>query len=211
MAYTKEELRNDAAKFIDYCKQCGFCTPACPVLKVSDFVETYGPRGRLLQTRGVVLNELKPRTDLTKKMYCTLCGFCEVKCIAALKLTDLYLAARHYLRDSGLTPEEVKLISDSISKVDNPYTVDQSIKAMWVDYLPEKPQASGKVLYWAGCTSSIRAPETSANAYQLISYLTGGNAAVLDGEPCCGWPLYLAGDVEGYRTQLVKALNSIKA
>ncbi|MEM0361894.1 MAG: (Fe-S)-binding protein [Sulfolobales archaeon] len=210
MVYTKEELRNDASKFIDYCKQCGFCTPACPVLKVSDFIETYGPRGRLLQTRGVVLDELKPRVELTKKIYCTLCGFCEVKCIAALKLTDLYLATRHYLRDSDLTPEEIKLISDNINKVSNPYGVDQAIKAMWMDYLPEKPQTGGKVLYWAGCTSSIRGPETSANAYQLISSLVGDGVGVLDSEPCCGWPLYLAGDLEGYKKQLTKALEAIK-
>ncbi|MEM1983555.1 MAG: (Fe-S)-binding protein, partial [Sulfolobales archaeon] len=205
MVYTKEELRNDASKFIDYCKQCGFCTPACPVLKVSDFIETYGPRGRLLQTRGVVLDELKPRAELTKRIYCTLCGFCEVKCIASLKLTDLYLAARHYLSDSGLTPEEVKFVSNNVSNLNNPYGVDQSIKAMWVDYLPEKPNTNGKVLYWAGCTSSIRGPETSANAYQLISGLVGGDVAVLDGEPCCGWPLYLAGDLEGYKQQVTKA------
>jgi len=210
MAYTLENLKKDSSKFIDYCKQCGFCTPVCPVLKVSDYVETYGPRGRLLQIRGLVFNELRPSKGLGSRVYCTLCGFCEVKCIAALKLTDLYIASRDYLTSSGLTPEEIKLVTASINNNNNPYNVDPSIKTMWLDYLPEKPPTKGKVVYWAGCTSAIRGPETSANAYNLIKSLTNSDVAVLDSEPCCGWPLYLAGDVDGYKSQVGKALKVLE-
>jgi Fe-S oxidoreductase len=210
MAYTLENLKKDSSKFIEYCKQCGFCTPACPVLKVSDYVETYGPRGRLLQIRGLVFNELRPGKGLSSRIYCTLCGFCEVKCIASLKLTDLYIASREYLTSSGLTPEEIKSVIDGIVGNNNPYNVDPSIKAMWLDYLPEKPPTKGRVVYWAGCTSSIRSPETSANAYQLIKELSGSDVAVLDSEPCCGWPLYLVGDVDGYKVQVSRALKALE-
>ncbi len=210
MVYSREELLRDISKFLEYCKQCGFCTPVCPVLKVSDYVETYGPRGRLLQGRGVVEGGLRPRPELSSRIYCTLCGFCEVKCIAALKLTDLYLAVRHYLSDSGLIPEQVKQVSKAILGLNNPYNVEPSIKAMWLDYLPERPAERGKVLYWAGCTSAIRNPETASNAYQLIKELSGPEVAVIAEEPCCGWPLYLNGDVESYKEQLTKALNAIK-
>jgi len=210
MVYSIENLRKDSSKFVEYCKQCGFCTPVCPVLKVSDFVETYGPRGRLLQVRGVTSNELRPRAELSNRIFCTLCGFCEVKCIASLKLTDLYLSARRYIFENGLTPEQVKMVSDSVKNFNNPYNIDKTVKAMWIDYLTERPPAKGEVLYWAGCTSSIRGHETPANAYNLIRELTGANVAVLEDEPCCGWPHYLAGNIDMYREQVREALEKIK-
>ena len=207
MVYTLEDLKKDSNKFIEYCKQCGFCTSVCPVLKVSDYVETYGPRGRLLQVRGLVSDELKPTKGLSNRIYCTLCGFCEVKCIASLKLPDLYIFAREYLTSTGLIPEETKLVLNSIINNNNPYTVDPSIKSMWVYYLPEKPPTNASIVYWAGCTSAIRSPETSANAYQLIKLLSGSEVAVLSSEPCCGWPLYLGGDIDSFRSQVSYALK----
>lgn len=211
MAYTKEELRKDTSKFLEYCKQCGFCTPVCPVLRVNDYVEAYGPRGRLLLAKGVVEDNLKPRVELSNRVYCTLCGFCEVKCIAALKLTKLYLATRRYLNEAGFAPENAKIVSRAVLNLNNPYNVDPSIKAMWLDYLPERPPSRASVLYWAGCTSAIRNPETTFNAYQLIKEISGLEVAVITEEPCCGWPLYLIGDVGAYKEQLVKALKAAKS
>ena len=210
MVYTLEDLKKDSNKFIEYCKQCGFCTSICPVLEVGDYLETYGPRGRLLQIRGLVSNELEPTKGLSNRIYCTLCGFCEVKCIASLKLTDLYIFARKYLTSSGLTPEEIKLVLNSIINNNNPYSVEPSLKSIWVYYLPEKPPTKASIVYWAGCTSAIRSPETSADAYQLIKLLSDSDVAILSSEPCCGWPLYLGGDIDSYRPQLSYALNVLR-
>ncbi|MCS7109148.1 MAG: (Fe-S)-binding protein, partial [Sulfolobales archaeon] len=188
-------------EFIESCKKCGFCKAVCPVLKTSEHIETYSPRGRMLLLQGLYEGKLKPRDYLALRLYCTLCGYCSVKCVSGLELTEAYLAGRAYLLGSGVTLNEINSLSDNIAKSNNPYGVDSAIKNMWIDFLPERPANKSRVAYWSGCTTSIRRPDSAVAAYQLIKDLTNEDIAVLDGEPCCGWPLYLAGDVEGYRTQ----------
>ncbi|MEM2348029.1 MAG: (Fe-S)-binding protein, partial [Sulfolobales archaeon] len=112
---------------------------------------------------------------------------------------------------NGVALNETTNLSGNIIKSDNPYGVDNSVKNMWMDFLPEKPKSKSSIVYWLGCTTSVRRPDSAATAYQLISGLVGGDVAVLDGEPCCGWPLYLAGDLEGYKQQVTKALEAVKA
>ncbi len=209
--YSGEEFLTKIRKYVDACKKCGFCKAVCPVLKTSDHVETYGPRGRMLLLHGLCESKLKPREYLALRLYCTLCGYCSVKCVSGLELTDAYLEGRAYLRSKGVIIKEVSGVAENILRLGNPYGVDSSIKSMWIDFLPERPAGNSRTLYWSGCTTSIRRPETAVAAHELITEVTGDSVSVLDNEPCCGWPLYLNGDLEGYKEQLSKAFEAIKA
>ncbi|MCC6022067.1 MAG: (Fe-S)-binding protein [Desulfurococcaceae archaeon] len=206
---SSKDLTSKLSEYIESCKKCGFCKAVCPVLKVSDHIETYGPRGRILLLQGLYEGLLKPREYLARRLYCTLCGYCSIKCISGLELTEAYLIGRTLLTENGIVLDVIGNLIKSIVSTDNPYNVDPSIKAMWIDYLPEKPPTKGRVVYWAGCTTSIRRPDSALAAYELIKSLVG-DVAVIDSEPCCGWPLYLAGDVVGYRSQVSKALRSLE-
>ncbi|MEM2576054.1 MAG: (Fe-S)-binding protein [Sulfolobales archaeon] len=206
-----KELLIKAREYIETCKKCGFCKAVCPVLKNSEYIETFSPRGRMLLLQGLYEGKLKPREYLALRLYCTLCGYCSIKCVSGLELTEAYVTGRAYLLINGVALNEITNLSGNIIKSDNPYGVDNSVKNMWMDFLPEKPKSKSSIVYWLGCTTSVRRPDSAATAYQLISGLVGGDVAVLDGEPCCGWPLYLAGDLEGYKQQVTKALEAVKA
>jgi len=206
---SSKDLMSKLNEYIESCKKCGFCKSICPVLKVSDRIETYSPRGRILLLQGLYEGLLKPREYLARRLYCTLCGYCSIKCISGLELTEAYLIGRSFLMENGVVLDVISNLIKSIVSTDNPYNVDPSIKTMWLDYLPEKPPTKGKVVYWVGCTTSIRRPDSALAAYELIKTLVG-SVAVLDSEPCCGWPLYLAGDVDGYKSQVGKALKVLE-
>ncbi|MEM4785186.1 MAG: (Fe-S)-binding protein, partial [Sulfolobales archaeon] len=206
----KEEFLTKVKEFVDSCKKCGFCKAVCPIFKTSEYIETYSPRGRMLLLQGLYEGKLRPREYLALRLYCTLCGYCSVKCVSGLELTDAYLIGRAYLHSNNVVLSEIRTITENISKNDNPYGIDISVKSMWIDFLPERPTGKSKIIYWVGCTTSLRRVDTATAAYQLISSLVGDGVGVLDSEPCCGWPLYLAGDLEGYKKQLTKALEAIK-
>ena len=206
---SSKDLISRLSEYIESCKKCGFCKAVCPVLKVSDRIETYSPRGRILLLQGLYEGLLKPREYLARRLYCTLCGYCSVKCISGLELTEAYLIGRTLLTENGIVLDVIGNLIKSIVSNNNPYNVDPSIKAMWLDYLPERPPSKGMVVYWAGCTTSIRRPDSALAAYELIKSLVG-DVAVVDSEPCCGWPLYLVGDVVGYKSQVGRALRSLE-
>lgn len=201
---------NDLKKYVDSCKKCGFCKAVCPVFKSSGYIETAGPRGRMLLLQGLLEGALKPNDYLSRRLHCTLCGYCSIKCVSGLELTEAYLIGRQYLLSNGVVLPGIKDLISNVVNLGNPYGVESSIKNMWIDFLEEKPADEAEVVYFAGCTTAIRRQEAAIAAYSLLKSIVGKVAVVVD-EPCCHSPLYLAGDWSEYKEGVLKVIKSVKS
>jgi len=200
---------NDLRKYVDSCKKCGFCKAVCPVFRSSGYIETAGPRGRMLLLQGLLEGALKPNNYLSRRLHCTLCGYCSIKCVSGLELTEAYLIGRHYLLSNGVVLPGIKDLISNVVSLGNPYGVGSGIKSMWIDFLEERPAKESKVIYFAGCTTAIRRPESAVAAYSLLKSIVG-EVAIVEDEPCCHSPLYLAGDWSRFKEGVLKVIKSIK-
>lgn len=168
-----------------YCIGCGMCLIHCP---------TYGVIGPLFGSSGhmggigAYLEGSRGRTTeaLDSGLYlCTSCGGCVEVCPVKIDTKKGIVTARSNSRKSkkGDSPEHATVIA-SVRNYDNPWQVPKRQKPKWAEGLGLKDK--GRVLYFAGCSTSLLFPETAKRAVRLIR-ATGTEPAYLGShEECCG-------------------------
>ncbi|MEM1538270.1 MAG: (Fe-S)-binding protein [Candidatus Nezhaarchaeales archaeon] len=189
-------------ELIRRCAQCGTCTASCPLKDVSDF------NIRKL-VRRVQLNLFNTREFLARYPWlCTQCYRCQVLCTEELEIPKLVLALRELALKSGMAPSQVYEALEAIRKFNSPYRSLTRTKTSW---LKQPFQLSTRVhlLYWVGCTPSIKA---RGIAEATLKALKGLNLEfkLLNDEPCCGEPLIRLGLIDEARLVALKTVKAVE-
>lgn len=187
------------------CEQCGTCTASCPTKEASDF-----------NIRKVVRHlqlELYEDKDFLSKYpwLCTQCYRCRELCTEGLEIPKLIMALRELALKNAVAPESVYSVSKAIKKFDSPYQSQTRTKETWINKkLGDSHQSSdADLLYWAGCTPSIMAPNLANAAVDVLTKLDLGYK-ILKNEPCCGEPLINLGLIDEARDTAEKVKKVVE-
>ncbi len=173
---------------------CGFCQEGCWPYKILGF-EQFSSRGRMLVSRAMLEGKAKMDESVVESVFsCFLCGFCNAKC--ALYPTDIFTALRIEINKAGMTPRPLLEISSNISNKGNPYAFPKEDRYSWT----KEAQIIGKAssIYFPGCVYSYLQPQQTLRVYQLLSKVGMEVSYIPEIDFCCGYPVYLTGDMEKF-------------
>ncbi len=185
----------------------------CPMCHVADRVarlvcrESYTPRGRGAILSAIDQGLLDWDETVAAIMYTTLNdGLLQQWCVGNYDHEELVLDARAKIYERGLAPETaVKFIERLRSEKNAGSRPEEILSRQGVNTEPD-----AEVLLFGGC--GTRGPESSALVeIGKIFNLVGEGFKVLAEEPCCGWPLYQLGDLEGAKEFSVVVAGRIRA
>ena len=183
----------------------------CPSLYHRKF-DAYSCMGR----NKIALGIMKGEVDFTPKTIeiiyqCNLCGACLAGCKRNLDLdTDMTLETlRIRAVEKGAAPIPAhKAMNESIAGSRNRYGADNGKRGAWLPpgaRISEKPE----MIYFVGCNSSFRKKEIAIATSGILDAV-GASYAVLDGEECCGNPLYESGDSDRALEQAQRNIAALK-
>lgn len=183
--------RRSELELCGYCPK--LCRSACPVSE-AEARETVTPWGKMslswFAARGdVPLDEahLAPAWD------CTACRACESFCDHHNPVAGTLLDVRAAAFEKGAAPEAAKRVAREFAELER-----KTERATQPLYAEPGTRADAKTALLIGCTYIHHHPVETRDAISAASALAGGAVRVLDA--CCGLPLLLAGDREGFRS-----------
>ena len=176
------------------CIGCGSCLTRCPVYGVVGPVfGTSGHPGGQGVSMLRALDRLPDSRD-AGLFLCTSCGECREVCPVDIDTRKTILNGREAYVDRELegAPERDALTA-SIRNYDNPWQVPRAHRQRWARNLGLP--SNGRVLYFAGCSTSLVSPDTAVSTARLLR-AAGVEPAYLGGsEKCCGSTLRKIGQV----------------
>ncbi len=158
------------------CIRCAYCFADCPTF--TNFMwDSNSARGRIMIAYGMLQGEIPlTETAVEREFLCTLCGQCEVKCSAGIKILDVIKATRKDLAESGNLPESHKAMKEVFNEKENIYGEDQ--------FIPEKIENSAEYIVFGGCVGNFRENESLVKSHKLFEKL--GIKFTRIPEVCCG-------------------------
>jgi len=217
----KEKLSKDILDILDYCINCRFCLPSCPLFDITVGDMKQGASGvtRALyyavkwgMTDKETLNELR---DIVYS--CMTCKNCEIACkklATATKLVDAIEKGRQLLIEEMIGPmPEQKRALESLERYGNPYGMPPSERKDWMKGLnvPSFSKES-EVLFYVGCTAP-HDPAVQNMAKALVKLLETAKVRVgiVEDEVCCGNPSLKMGELLLFEDICEKNLNQFKS
>jgi fumarate reductase (CoM/CoB) subunit B len=189
-----------------YCAYCPkVCRFACPVSAAthSETTSTWGKMtGAFLVTTGKA-----PLNDGAAQALhaCTGCMRCRSFCAHENEVGFSLFSARSLAREAGSEPEAVRSTRDTFRHSQNPFGKNLAEEV-------ERYPADGPVRFqlFAGCTALAKRPQLVEDALEVARGFSTPMAVCKAGARCCGYPLYAAGDLAGFREharQVARALE----
>ncbi len=194
---------------LDACTRCMGCLEWCPVLDVTgdeslttpEKIRIYGDlvRGQHgLRAKLLGRPEIPPGVleKLTEALFtCTTCGRCGEVCPVGINTQRLWPAMRAKMVELGVGPvggqREVAAI---VAEKHNPYDQPHEERFAWVP--PEVEIAEeAEVGYFTGCSGAYTAQPMVAGALRVL-HATGVPFTLFTDEWCCGFPLFIIGELE---------------
>ncbi len=201
MFLSKEEF----AETIWACRYCPMCQIADRLAQVVRR-ESYSPRGRGAIIFALEKGLIQWDDGVADIMYSTLNdGILREWCVGNYDHEELVLETRASLFAKGLAPAEVKTYIDTLKTTGA--EGNNQAKAMADAGVETKPGAD--MLLFGGCSSAERS--SSMVTMGKLFHLAGVPFQCLPKEPCCGWPLYQLGDIEGARDFSSRVADAIRA
>lgn len=198
------------------CIHCGFCRLGCPTFSVTQR-ESRNARGRNVLAFNYLTGAIEGSRELADAFYsCAICQACTYFCPAQVKVDEIVTKMRRKLYSSGLAPQSMLGVRESILKTGNIYAGPKAERIrIYPPALREKAAAGGmpgraETLLFMGCVPSyldmkmvpgLIAPLDAAG----VDYTT---LAVEEG--CCGFPLYLMGSPD-FEDNAAGVVERIKA
>jgi heterodisulfide reductase subunit D len=185
------------------CIRCGECLSVCPVYRETR-IETLSPRGKVALYRAVGEDTLKVGDVYAGKFYtCLMCEACREVCPSGVELDVILNQVRADLAHSGLMPDSLRRLSETIVSVGNISNENNEQRLGWTENMESTPvgldhSGRAEVAYFVGCVSSLfpasyRIPQSLVETFEKA----GVNYALIGGdERCCGYPLFLNGESE---------------
>ena len=201
-----------------HCIRCGLCLSVCPGYRES-LNETDSPRARVALVRAVREGLLEAPTDGYSAAFfrCLLCGACTFICPSGVAVDRILELTRGELASLGLLPEALSDLDSRIAQYRNISAEANEGRLIWADNLPTPPTGLGKeraeVIYFVGCVSSFfprsyKVPQ----AFVQILDRAGVDYALLGGaEWCCGYPMFINGELERARELIRHNVEAVRA
>lgn len=180
---------------------CSFCPKlsrhACPVATVENR-ESSTPWGKMKAMKLVEDGVLPMDTETMALAYnCLECRASEAACELHNPVVETLHDYRVRAFENQVAPEPVYEFAKSFKKENNPYGEDlfQKLK----NSFPEEMKTPQRITYFPGCVETMRDVKDVARALKLLK-IASGEEIGLYREPiqCCAYPVYSAGDVEGF-------------
>ncbi len=194
---------------LDACTRCMECLQWCPVLDVTGDEELTTPEkiriyGELVRSQHGLRAKLLGRPEvpaevlekLTEALYtCTTCGRCGEVCPVGINTQRLWPAMRAKMVELGVGPlgaqREMPRI---VAEKHNPYDEPHSERFAWLP--PQITVADqAEIGYFTGCSGAYTAQPMVAGALRVMNAL-GIEFTLFDDEWCCGFPLFIVGELE---------------
>jgi len=211
------KLKQDILDILDYCINCRFCLPSCPLFDITTGDISQGASGmtRALyyavkwgETDKEILNELR------NILYsCMTCRNCEVACkdlSTGTRLAEAIEKGRELLIEEMIGPmPQQKRALESLYLYGNPYEVPSSKRKAWLMGL-NVPSFSreAEVLFFIGCTApnDLDAQNMAMALVQLLKEAQI-RCGILEDEICCGCPSLKMGERGLFEEICEKNLN----
>jgi len=213
----KNSFGYDADNEILACINCGFCRLGCPTYEVTQ-LESRNARGRTILAFNLMTGEIEPSRELAESFYtCTTCNACTYFCPARIKVDEIIQKGREKLFASGITPEPVMALRDSILNTYNVYAAKKEDRiAIYPPSIKKKSETGelkkkAETLLFMGCVSSYLDMKIVPGFFKIID-ASGVDYTLLGKEEiCCGFPLHLMGDQEKFKETAKNLIERIKA
>ena len=201
-----------------YCVRCGLCLSVCPGYRES-LRETDSPRARVALVRAVKEGLLEDPTDAYSTAFfrCLLCGACTFVCPSGVAVDRILELTRGELASQGLLPEVLSDLDARIARYRNISAEANDGRLIWADNLSTPPTGLGKeraeVAYFVGCVSSFF-PRSYKVPQSFVQILDRGGVdyALLGGtEWCCGYPMFIDGELERARDLIRHNVEAVRA
>ncbi|TET53770.1 MAG: (Fe-S)-binding protein [Anaerolineales bacterium] len=201
-----------------HCVRCGLCLATCPGYRES-LDESDSPRARVALVRAVKEGLLEEPTEGFSNAFfrCLLCGACSFICPSGVAVDRILELTRREMADLSLLPPALAELNDRIAEYRNVSAEDNEGRLIWADNLPEPPTGLGKekaeIAYFVGCVGSFF-PRTYKVPQSLVQIFdrAGVDYALLGGaEWCCGYPLFINGELDRARDTIKHNVEAVRA
>ncbi|MFX0102181.1 MAG: 4Fe-4S dicluster domain-containing protein, partial [Candidatus Hodarchaeota archaeon] len=191
---TKDSLR----KAIEQCVNCGKCRVKCPTLDANEegtpYWEIFGPRGRMLLSKGILNDEVKITERLHDGLFtCFFCNQCVEDCPSHIPITEVLVETRKHLVEKGDAPTKVLESHDTINDSKNLFGMDQEDRVdLWSmdveELLEGRINVPADILYFIGCQAAFRGTlaKIAVRMVQIMDKLELNFTILGEDEVCCG-------------------------
>ncbi len=181
------------------CHSCPkLCRHACPVAEAEQD-EATTPWGKMSTMRMIDLGHLPLAPETASLAYkCLNCRASESACELKNPVPETLNHFRGRAFQAGVAPAAVYDYSKRFQDHNNPYGIDL-LKRLKEGAPSEFKRPRTETAYFAGCTEIRHFPTAIGKSMKLLR--GSGENPSLYREPilCCGYPLYVAGDLENFR------------
>ena len=212
---------NSFGEFIDNeviaCIHCGFCRLGCPTFSITQR-ESRNARGRNALAFNLMNGTLEPSIELAEAFYsCTTCQACTYFCPAQVKVDEIVEGVRKKLFDAEFTPQPVLAVKNNIQKTGNVYA---SAREGRIDIYPPaikerikkgKFKEKAETLLFMGCVPSYLDMKMVPSIIKPIEAAGIDYTTLATEESCCGFPLYLMGAKEDFKSNAERLIERIKS
>lgn len=206
---------------INECVRCGNCTELCPTFAES-LAEGRGPRGRIALLQRLQTGDLPRSRTLDDRIFsCMLCGACNDRCPAGIRITEAVYAGRQSLRrQSGPIDFTATFIRHAFRHAPQAFRLFRALqglgslrplrsiaavrtfRSLGIELPPSAfrdagavyrvPNARGRIAIFTGCTTDFLYPSLGRMLVESLQALRY-DVVVPKGEVCCGAPLLSLG------------------
>jgi Fe-S oxidoreductase len=198
----------DVRETIKSCRFCFMCRHACPTFLATK-LDSHTPRGYALLLSQIDEGYRSWTKETIDRFYqCSQCGLCREDCEYHWQEDELVRNAREDIVKGEHTPERVKKIASSLIQKGTPYEKETAKGNVPSGIVGKKDT---DILYFAGCSTRQNHSgilESLSKIFQAIAI----NWTMLQGEGCCGTPLYelgYTGDAKKAAEKLATKISEI--
>lgn len=206
-------LGHQKSRLIYHCNDCSACSGYCTFGPFVDGGETYSSKGRLLLTRALFCGDLQPTEKLVDSIFtCSNCGQCYHQCTTeGLSINKAIIQARYEIVKMGKAPTIFSKVPKNILGQGNPMgTPAEDRTFLFEEVAEEFPFCNNDVLYWIGCTTSYRFPETVESTVKILCDADIDFGLLGEKEGCCGEILHLLGFWDEGKKNSLTIMEKIK-
>ena len=195
------EPRREALEKCVFCPK--LCRSACPVSNAEPR-ETITPWGKMSLAWMAAHGDVPiDRSHAAPAWACTGCFACRESCDHRNPTADVLFDARDALARHGVLPDGARHVLDGFVRHDE--STRQAARELASH---PRVRADARDALLVGCGYLRGAPREARDAVDAASALTGEPVAIVEG--CCGLPLRLAGDREGFARQAAEMARSLE-
>jgi len=197
-------------KTIAKCEECSVCSSYCTVASSFNSVETWSAKGRMLLIRGMMRGELSISQKLVNIIYtCSNCSLCFAQCQQRSEMPEAIRAARHRITLEGHAPNDLKAAAENILEIGDPSGLSPEKRLFWMEETQYSHVEKANVLYWVGCTSGTRTPNTPRAIMRILHSAEVEVALLREEEGCCGYILLTSGLWDEAKKNAIKIIEKI--